>query len=105
MKPMCVKERTLGTHRFQRAGSAKDVLIGIKRLRSRFAWFDTLLDMSMGAHIQARSGLPCAYHLSLHAGSDAYPGYSPGVTRLLALLQRQSSGFSHSPALTGLFSI
>jgi len=47
MKPMRVVERTLGTHRFQRAGSAKDVLIGSRRSRTRLAYFDHLLLRSL----------------------------------------------------------
>src|SRR5262249_31346990 len=58
MRPMCVRDRNLGTHRFQRAGSAKDALIGIKRPGSRLACFDRSLLMSTRIQLQARFGPP-----------------------------------------------
>src|SRR5215510_7742775 len=47
-----------GTHRFQRAVSAKDVLIGMMRPRSRLAYVRRLLLAPLRIRLQARYGTP-----------------------------------------------
>src|SRR5262245_10323145 len=99
------ERRDLGTRRFQRAGSAKDVLIGIRRHEVTPLALIAYCLRTCATGSKRAAGLPSLYIPILRAGSGAYLAYHTGVTRRRALLHRQSSGFSHSPALTGLFSM
>jgi len=64
----------LGTRRFQRAVSAKDVLIGIKRLGCRLACFEWLLFATARIRPKRAAILHWVFRPLPRAGSDAYPG-------------------------------
>jgi hypothetical protein len=68
--------RNLGTHRFQRAVSAKGVLIG-RGSSEAISLDSTHYYPQPRATISKRDErLPLLYYLLLRAGSDAYPGSS-----------------------------
>ena len=64
-----MKRRSLGTQRFRRAVSVKDILIGCAAPRIRIACFELLLLANTRGKIRARFRLPMLHCPLLHAGA------------------------------------
>src|SRR5262245_5639484 len=71
------ERRDLGTRRFQRAGSAKDVLIGIRRHEVTLLALIAYCLRTCATGSKRAAGLPSIYNPRLRAGSGAYPGVVP----------------------------